>query len=275
MVRRSLLQSVLLNLVGLFWLAGVLFPFYWLLMLSLKTQNQAFATPPLFIFWPTFQHYIDLAQNTDFPRFFGNSVIVAVGTVVLSLLLGVPAAYGFSRWKSRAGGVLLAWILILRMVPGLTYIIPLFLIYKQFDLLDTHLGLVLIYTIFNLALVIWCMQAFFDEVPHTLEESAYVDGATPFQAFMRIILPLAAPGLAATAVLCFLFSWNEFLLALIITRFNARTAPVGITNFMAYEGVEWGRVAAGSVIILIPVLLFAVVVRRYLVRGLLAGALKG
>ena len=275
MLRRSWTQTLLLSLVALFWLAGVLFPFYWLLMLSLKTQNQAFATPPLFLFQPTFEHYVDLALNTDFPRFFGNSSIVAIGTVVLSLLLGVPAAYGFSRWRSRASGWLLAWILILRMVPGLTYVIPFFLLYKQLGLLDTHLGLVLIYTIFNLALVIWCMQAFFDEVPRTLEESAYVDGATRFQAFLRIILPLAAPGLAATAVLCFLFSWNEFLFALIVTRFEARTAPVGITNFMAYEGVEWGRVAAGSVIILIPVLLFAVIVRRYLVRGLLAGAVKG
>jgi multiple sugar transport system permease protein len=275
MLRRSWPQTVMLSLVGLVWLAGVLFPFYWLLMLSLKTQNQAFATPPLFVFRPTLEHYVDLALNTDFPRFFGNSVIVAVGTVALSLGLGVPAAYGFSRWKSRASGMLLAWILILRMVPGLTYIIPFFLIYKRLDLLDTHLGLVLIYTIFNLALVIWCMQAFFDEVPRTLEESSYVDGATRLQAFLKIILPLAAPGLAATAVLCFLFSWNEFLFALIVTRFQARTAPVGITNFMAYEGVEWGRVAAGSVIILIPVLVFAVIVRRYLVRGLLAGAVKG
>jgi len=275
MLRRSWPQTVMLSLVGLVWLAGVLFPFYWLLMLSLKTQNQAFATPPLFVFRPSLEHYVDLALNTDFPRFFGNSVIVAVGTVALSLGLGVPAAYGFSRWKSRASGMLLAWILILRMVPGLTYIIPFFLIYKRLDLLDTHLGLVLIYTIFNLALVIWCMQAFFDEVPRTLEESSYVDGATRFQAFLKIILPLAAPGLAATAVLCFLFSWNEFLFALIVTRFQARTAPVGITNFMAYEGVEWGRVAAGSVIILIPVLVFAVIVRRYLVRGLLAGAVKG
>ncbi len=275
MTRRGWLQKALLNLVGLFWLVGILFPFYWLLMLSLKTQIQAFATPPLLIFRPTFQHYIDLALNTDFPRFFGNSVVVAGGTVALSLLLGVPAAYGFSRWKSRASGLLLAWILILRMVPGLTYIIPFFLLYKELDLLDKHLGLILIYTIFNLALVVWCMQAFFDDVPRSLEESAFVDGATSFQAFLRIILPLASPGLAATAVLCFLFSWNEFLFALIITRFNARTAPVGITNFMAYEGVEWGRVAAGSVIILIPVLVFAVVVRRYLVRGLLAGALKG
>jgi multiple sugar transport system permease protein len=244
-------------------------------MLSLKDQKQAFADPPLFIFMPTVHHYVDLLVNTDFPRFFNNSVIVAIGTVGLSLLLGVPAAYAFSRWQFRARGFVLAWILFLRMVPGMTYVIPFFIIYKSLDLLDSHLGLILLYAIFNMALVIWSMQAFFDEVPRSLEESAYVDGASIWQAFLYIVLPLAAPGLVTTAVLCFLFSWNEFLFALVITRFNARTAPVGITNFMAYEGVEWGRVAAGSVIVLIPVLIFAIVVRRYLVRGLLAGALKG
>jgi multiple sugar transport system permease protein len=201
--------------------------------------------------------------------------VIALGTVVLSLLLGVPAAYGFSRWRGRARGLLLAWILILRMVPGMTYVIPFFLVYRQLNLLDSHLGVILLYTVFNLALVVWSMQAFFDEVPRTLEESAAVDGASRFQTLIRIVLPLAAPGLVATAVLCFLFSWNEFLFALVLTRFDARTAPVGITNFMAYEGVEWGRVAAGSMIVLLPVLIFAAVVRRYLVRGLLAGAVKG
>jgi multiple sugar transport system permease protein len=275
MARSGGLHRLVLALVGLFWLAGVLFPFYWLLMLSLKTMDQAFATPPLVVFRPTFEHYVDLALNTDFPLFFRNSVVIAVGTVALSLLLGVPAAYGFSRWRGRARGFLLAWILVLRMVPGLTYVIPFFLVYKQLNLLDSHLGVILLYTVFNLALVVWSMQAFFDEVPRTLEESAYVDGASRFQTLVRVVLPLAAPGLAATAVLCFLFSWNEFLFALVLTRFEARTAPVGITNFMAYEGVEWGRVAAGSIIVLVPVLIFAVVVRRYLVRGLLAGAVKG
>jgi multiple sugar transport system permease protein len=157
----------------------------------------------------------------------------------------------------------------------MTYVIPFFLLYRELGLLDHHLGVILLYTVFNLALVVWSMQAYFDEVPRTLEESAAVDGASRSQILMRIVLPLAAPGLVATAVLCFLFSWNEFLFALVLTRFEARTAPVGITNFMAYEGVEWGRVAAGSVVVLLPVLIFAAVVRRYLVRGLLAGAVKG
>ncbi len=275
MARRGRAGRLVLAAIGLGWLAVVLFPIYWLLMLSLKTANQAFATPPLFIFTPTFEHYVDLAVNTDFPLFFRNSVVIALGTVVLSLLLGVPAAYGFSRWRGRTRGFLLAWILILRMVPGMTYVIPFFLVYRQLNLLDSHLGVILLYTVFNLALVVWSMQAFFDEVPRTLEESAAVDGASRFQTLIRIVLPLAAPGLVATGVLCFLFSWNEFLFALVLTRFDARTAPVGITNFMAYEGVEWGRVAAGSMIVLLPVLIFAAVVRRYLVRGLLAGAVKG
>ncbi len=269
------LKKILLNLLTLFWLVAVLFPFYWLLMLSLKTQQQAFANPPQFLFVPTFQHYVDLFENTDFPRHFLNSVYVAFGTVALSLLIGVPAAYTFSRWQFKARGMLLGWILILRMVPGVTYIIPFFMIYRQFDLLDKHIALIILYTVFNLALVIWSMQAFFDEVPRSLEEAAYVDGASVLQTFRTIVLPLSAPGLVTTAVLSFLFSWNEFLFALVITRFNARTAPVGITNFMAYEGIEWGRVAAGSILILIPVLIFAVAVRRYLVKGLLAGALKG
>lgn len=275
MVSRRLRTKIILSVVGIAWLMAVLFPFYWLLMLSLKTQQQAFAYPPLFLFNPTGEHYLDLFLNTDFPRFFRNSIYVAIGTVVLSMVVGVPAAYTFSRWRFRGKGLMLAWILVLRMVPGMTYIIPFFIIYKQIGLLDTHFGLILLYTIFNLALVIWSMQAFFDEVPRSLEESAYVDGASIYQTFVRIVLPLSAPGLVTTAVLSFLFSWNEFLFALVITRYNARTAPVGITNFMAYEGIEWGRVAAGAVLILIPVLLFAVIVRRYLVKGLLAGAVKG
>jgi multiple sugar transport system permease protein len=269
------LKNVLLNLMTLFWLIAVLFPFYWLLMLSLKTQQQAFSMPPQFLFVPTFRHYVDLFKNTEFPRFFLNSVYVSLGTVSLSLLLGVPAAYAFSRWQFKMRGSLLGWILVLRMVPGVTYIIPFFMIYKQFNLLDTRVGLIILYTVFNLALVIWSMQAFFAEVPRSLEEAAYVDGASVWQTFSRIVLPLSAPGLVTTAVLSFLFSWNEFLFALVITRLHARTAPVGITNFMAYEGIEWGRVAAGAILILIPVLVFAIVVRKYLVKGLLAGAVKG
>lgn len=266
---------MMLNLAGLVWLAVSLLPFYWLLMLSLKTRLQAFAYPPVFLFVPTLEHYRDLLSNTDFPLFFGNSVIVALGTVALSLLLGVPAAYAFSRWQFRGRGLILAWILILRIVPGMTYIIPVFIAYRGLGLLDTRLGLIFLYTVFNLALTVWSMEVFFGEVPRALEEAAYVDGASVFHAFIRVVLPLSAPGLAATAILCFLFSWNEFLFALVLSRHNARTAPLAIVNFLAYEGAEWGRIGAGAVLVLVPVLLFSLAVRRYLIRGLLAGTVKG
>ena len=268
-------HTLLLYLTCLGWLLATLFPFYWLFNLSLKTAKQAFTDPPLFLFTPTFQHYRDLFVNTEFPRFLGNSILVALGTVACSLGVGVPAAYAFSRWAFRGRSVALAWILMMRMVPGMTYVIPFFIIYRGLGLLDTRLGLIILYTIFNLALTVWSMHTFFDEMPRSLEEAAYVDGASIAQAFWRIVLPLTAPGLIATAVLCFLFSWNEFLFALVITRNASRTAPLAIVNFMAEEGTEWGRVASGAILILIPVLLFSALVRRYLVKGLLAGAVKG
>ncbi len=268
-------RQVWLQAICLFWLITSLLPLLWLVQLSLKTSGEAISGRSGFFFTPTLQNYTDLLRATDFPRFLVNSLLIGLGTTVLSLLLGVPAAYAFSRWTFRGSGLMMLWVLAVRMVPGLAYIIPVFVIYQRLGLLDTRLGLILIYTVFNLALVVWSMQAFFDEVPRSLEESAYVDGASILRGFLQIVLPLSAPGLVATAVLCFLFSWNEFLLALVLSRFEARTAPVGITNFMAYEGIEWGRVAAGSVFVLIPVLLFTAVMRKYLVRGLLGGALKG
>jgi len=272
---RELGSALIVYAILLLWLAVTLFPFVWLCLLALKTPLQAFAMPPLWIFRPTGFNYVDLLQNTDFLRFFGNSIVVAVGTVGLSLLMGAPAAYAFARARFRFGRAAFLWILIIRMAPGMCYVIPFFVIYHRLGLLDTRTALVVLYTVFNLALVIWSMHTFFSEIPLTLEEAARVDGASILQVFTRIVLPLSGPGLAATAILCFLFSWNEFLFALIITRNFSRTAPLAIVNFMAYEGAEWGRIAAGSILVIIPVVLFSFLVRRYLVRGLIVGALKG
>ncbi|HLH73065.1 MAG TPA: carbohydrate ABC transporter permease [Chloroflexota bacterium] len=275
MIKRRFWVDFVLSGATLIWLILALAPLLWLLSLSLKTQLQAFATPPLLIFKPTFVNYVDLLQNTDFARYFGNSIVVALGSVSLSLLLGVPAAYAFSRQGFRGKNATLVWILVVRMTPAMTYVIPFFMIYKTVGLLDTWASLIILYTLFTLALVIWTMQAFFDEVPRSLEEAARVDGATVGQSFVHIVLPVSGPGIAATAVLCFLFSWNEFLFALVMTRNAARTAPLAIVNFMAYEGAEWGRIAAGSVLVLLPVLIFGFVTRKYLVQGLLGGAIKG
>ena len=160
------------------------------------------------------------------------------------------------------------------MAPPIAFTIPFFLAYRWLGLQDTVFGLALVYLTFNLPIVIWLMQTFFAAVPEALEEAAWVDGCGVWTAFWLVTLPLAAPGVAATAVLCFIFSWNDFFYALILTRTHAVTAPVEIVNFLQYEGWEWGKIAAGGTLVMLPVVLFALLVRTYLVRGLTAGGVK-
>jgi multiple sugar transport system permease protein len=253
---------------------AVLAPFLWLLQMSVKTQEEIFAFPPRLVFAPTFENYRALWDST-FRRSFTNSAAVSVTSTVLAMLLGVPGAYALSRARFRAAGQLSLWVLASRMAPPIAFTIPYFLAYRHLGLLDTRTGLVVIYLTFNLSLVVWLMRSFFDATPRLLEEAAWIDGASLRQAFLRIVLPLSAPGLAATAILCFLYAWNDFFFALILTRTNAMTAPVAVVNFMNYEGWEWGKIAAGGTLVMLPVLIFSFLVRNFLVRGLTAGALKG
>ena len=266
---RVLMQALA---VGLAFLA--LAPFLWLLLMSFKTNAEIFKFPPRLFFDATFANYAAL-WTSDFRNSFSNSLIVGVVSTGLSLLIGVPAAYALSRWTSRGGGAITLWILASRMAPPIAFTIPYFLVYRHLELLDTLTGLIIIYLTFNLSLVIWMMRPFYDQLPRSLEEASWIDGATMWQGFTRIILPLSGPGLAATAILCFLFAWNDFFFALILTRTEAMTAPVAVVNFMNYEGWEWGRIAAGGTMIMLPVLVFSFVVRRYLVSGLTGGAIKG
>ncbi len=268
--RERLILNVLVVVLALL----VLSPFLWLLHMSLKTNAQIFAFPPALWFTPTLENYAAL-WSTGFRQSFVNSLIVSVSSTVLSMLIGVPAAYALSRWTGRGGGTISLWILASRMAPPIAFTIPYFLAYRHLELIDTRTGLVLIYLTFNLSLVIWMMRPFFDQLPRALEEAAWIDGATMLQGFLRIILPLSGPGLAASAILCFLFAWNDFFFALILTRTEAMTAPVAVVNFMNYEGWEWGRIAAGGTMVMLPVLIFSLVVRKYLVHGLTGGALKG
>jgi multiple sugar transport system permease protein len=166
------------------------------------------------------------------------------------------------------------WILVTRMAPPIAFTIPFYLAYRWLGLQDTIVGLAIVYLTFNLAIVIWLMQTFFEAVPSALEEAAWIDGCGIWTAFRHVTLPLAAPGLAATAVLCFVFSWNDFFYALILTRTQAITAPVAIVNFLQYEGWEWTKIAAGGTLVMLPVVVFTILVRTYLVRGLTAGGLK-
>jgi len=266
---RRLVHALALVLAAL-----ALAPFAWLLLMSFKTNAEIFRFPPRLIFEPTLDNYAAL-WSSEFRRSFANSLAVSLASTALALLLGVPGAYALSRWAGRGGGAITLWILASRMAPPIAFTIPYFLVYRHLELLDTLTGLVIIYLTFNLSLVIWMMRPFFDQLPRALEEAAWIDGAGPWQGFTRILLPLSGPGLAATAILCFLFAWNDFFFALILTRTEAMTAPVAVVNFMNYEGWEWGRIAAGGTMVMLPVLVFSLLVRRYLVHGLTGGALKG
>lgn len=249
----------------------VMFPFLWLVQLAFKPAAELFDDALLFT--PTLEGFRALLQG-NFLKSFWNSLAVSTLSTALSLLIGVPAAYALTRWKFRGRSSVALWILVTRMAPPIAFTIPFFLAFRWLGLQDTILGLALVYLTFNLAIVIWLMQTFFEAVPPALEEAAYIDGCGVWQAFWRITLPLSAPGLAATAVLCFIFSWNDFFYALILTRTQALTAPVAIVNFLQYEGWEWTKIAAAGTLVMLPVVIFTVLVRRYLVRGLTAGGVK-
>lgn len=249
----------------------LMFPFLWLVQLAFRPAADVFAEAVLFT--PTLDAFASLLQG-NFPRSFGNSLLVSTLSTVLSLAIGVPAAYALTRWNFRARSQVALWILVTRMAPPIAFTIPFVLAYRWLGLQDTVAGLAIVYLTFNLAIVIWLMQTFFAAVPTALEEAAYIDGCGVWQAFWRVTLPLTAPGLAATAVLCFVFSWNDFFYALILTRTEAITAPVAIVNFLQYEGWEWSRIAAAGTLVMFPVVVFTVLVRKWLVRGLTAGGLK-
>lgn len=252
-------------------LVFVLFPILWLMQMSLRPNEDILGYRLLFT--PTLRHYSALIES-QFLKSFLNSVVSSGVSTVAALLIGAPAAYALSRWRFRARRTVAMWILATRMAPQIAFTIPFFLAFRLVGLSDTVWGLALIYLTFNLALVIWMMRSFFDAIPTMLEEAAWIDGCSLWGAFLRITLPLTAPGLAATAVLCFIFSWNDFFYALILTRTNAMTAPVAIVNFMQYEGWEWGKMAAGGVLVMLPVLLFTLLVRKWLVSGLVSGGVR-
>jgi multiple sugar transport system permease protein len=249
----------------------VLFPFGWLVQMSFRPNADIFGYDLRFN--PTFAHYQALWKGA-FPASFLNSMITSLASTVLALVIGVPASYALSRGGFRASRGIALWILATRMAPPIAFTIPFFLAYRFLGLSDTLIGLIIVYLTFNLALVIWMMQPYFDSVPRELEEAAWIDGCGVWQAFRQVTLPLSAPGLAATGVICFILSWNDFFYALVLTRTNASTAPVAIVNFIQYTGWEWGRIAAAGTLVMLPVVVFSILVRNYLVRGLAAGGVK-
>ena len=251
-----------------------IFPIFMIIVTSLKSRVDALASPPVWIFRPVFFNYFDIFQENNFGRYFRNSLVVATFGTAFALILGVPAAYSLARRPFKREADLSFWILSQRMMPAIAVIIPMFILLRTVRLLDTYLGLIVVYVTFNLPFVIWTMRGFLQDLPIEMEESAMVDGCSRYGAFWKIALPLVAPGLASAAIFTFLFTWNEFLFALILTGRNTATMPVAVQLFMRETGIDWGRMTAAAVVMMVPTLLFTLVAQRYLVRGLTFGAVK-
>lgn len=252
-----------------------LFPFYWMVVTSLKSTAEALASPPTF--WPqapTLEHYRVALLDKGVGSSLLNSLIVAVGTTALALILGLPAAYAIARYEFRIKRDLWFWFISHRMLSPICVALPFFLIARTLGLIDTHLVLILLYLTFNLPVVIWICADQFRSVPRELDDAAQIDGLGRFGIFWRIATPLAAPGIVVSAIFSFIFSWNELLFALILTRANTRTAPVTATTFMSGYELPWGEIMATGTLIVLPVIVFALLVSKHLVRGLTMGAVK-
>ncbi len=252
-----------------------LIPIYWIILTSLKSGSDISAQTPQLFFRITFENYQKLVESQYFSQL-RNSIIIGFTSTILAVVIGTLSAYAFSRFKVSGENDLLFFILSTRMLPPIVIIIPVYLMYTVLRLRDTHFGLILLYTTFNLSFAVWLMKGFIDEIPTEYEDAALVDGYTRFQAFRMIVLPQAATGIAATAVFCLITAWNEFAFALVLTEVggNTITAPPSIVSATGKTGYDWGKVAAGTFIFLVPIAIFTFLVRKHLLRGVTFGAIK-
>ena len=271
------LRTILIYFVVSIFSVYALFPVVWIVEGSFKSTAEIYQIPPAWIpglHWiPTLRAYNHVGSVAV--RYLTNSLIVSAIAVVLALVVGLPAAYSLARFNLKRKRDVLIWILSTRMAPPFAFIVPIFLIVRDLGLLDTHAALILVYLVFNLSFVIWILKGFIEELPKEIEESALVDGCTRLGAMRRITIPLIAPGIVVTLTLTFIFSWNEFLFANILTREVATTLPPAVAKYLTYMKLDWDVMCALSTIAIMPVLVLSLAVRRYLARGLTLGAIKG
>lgn len=250
------------------------FPIFWLLETAFKHQIDFLSIPPKLFFTPTLDNFRYVLGQSDFALAYRNSTIISLSAVAVSTVVGVPAAYGLSRFVFPGRNILSFWILSTRFIPPVVVVIPFFLIFRVMNLANTLRGMILIYMVAALPMVIWIMVGFFDDIPFELEEAACVDGASPLTTFTRIAAPLVTPGVIATIILALIGSWNELLYATVLTGPETRTLPVAIYNFVSYQEVAWGNLCAAGVLAIAPIMVFTIAIQKYLVSGLTFGAVK-
>lgn len=274
-----------LSSIGLYalWIGLMLFtilPIYWMFVVSMRKRVELFDAPTLIIRSFFIQNYIDPLSNPIFQGYLLNSIIVATSNALLVAVLALCATYALSRWRLQGADNIFFWTITNRMAPPAAFLLPIFLLFTKVfrigdnSLFDTRIGLVFLYCVFNLPFAIWLLKGIVDAIPVELDEAAFVDGANRWTVLTRVIAPLAAPGLAISFILSWIFSWNEYLFAVSLTGVNARTITTGLAEFVTVTGTNWGAMAAVAIVCILPALVFLVFVQRYIITGLTFGAVK-
>lgn len=283
MARKSFRKT--LGIVGtyLIWIVATLitlFPIYWMFVMSARSRVELFGSASLVQTTFFAENYTKPLNNPVFQRYMMNSIIVATSNAVLVAVLALLATYALSRWRLKGDENIFFWMITNRMAPAAAFLLPLFLLFTRvfrvggWTLFDTRIGLILLYCVFNLPFAVWLMKGIIDGIPIELDEAATVDGASTWGVILKIIVPLAAPGLAITAILSWVFAWNEYLFAATLTSVEARTITTGLAEFVTVTGTNWGEMAAVSILSLLPALIFLSLVQKYIVMGLTFGAVK-
>jgi len=266
------LKSLLFYLLLVGVMAPFMLPFVWMILNSLKNPVDVTAIPPKLVFVPTLQNYKKILLEPTLPHYFRNSVVIALGSAALGLILGLPAAFSIARFRQRR---LSMWILLARIIPGISVLLPWFILFVRTGLRDTFLAMIITHLAITLPLTIWIMIGFFEDFPTELEDAARIDGCSLIGAFVRVAVPVSLPGIIVSFIFDFTFSWNNFLLAMIIAGVKTRTLPVVAYMQIGLYQFDWGGMAASGIILTLPVLILTLFVQRYVVRGLTFGAIKG
>ncbi|WP_248928923.1 carbohydrate ABC transporter permease [Paenibacillus hamazuiensis] len=248
------------------------FPFIWMVLSSFKTQVDIQAADRFFKFTPTLQNYSAVFTQYDFMKYIVNSFVVALGSTLFALVLGVSGAYGIARYKMQGIGLT---ILIARIVPGITFLIPWFVIFNKLEMIDTYAALILSHMLVGLPFIIWIMIPFFESLPLEIEEAGFIDGCSKIKVFLQLVIPISGPGIITSSLMCIIFSWNNFMFSIILSGEKTKTLPIAVFNFLSYAEVNWGGLMAAATIITLPVLVIALVAQKYVVNGMAAGAVKG
>ncbi len=271
---QTLRNKLLMTALGWGVAALIFFPIFWMVLTSFKTEINAVQTPPSLFFVPTLENYVEVQARADYFRFAMNSIVIAFGSTLLALVLAVPAAYSMAFFPGKRTKDLLLWMLSTKMLPPVGVLVPIYLIFRDLNLLDTRTGLVIVDALVNLPIVVWMLFTFFKEVPKDILEAGRMDGARPKQELRHILLPLALPGIASTGLLAVILAWNEAFWSLNLTTSSAAPLTTFIASFSSPEGLFWAKLSAASSMAIAPILVFGWMSQKQLVRGLTFGAVK-